>query len=225
VSGVLGAYFPHDYVRQFYTDGTQQGDWYLPSMGEMGFVVARYKKIYEIFNYLHEVGAFNNDGTDNMPGFGIGSNDSQVPIWTSTVGAKMGGSDVFLSETTTMAASIPGYDTYPNIYPIVANIRFSSDGGGSVAKAANPSLLGATTAESPIQNLNFDVQFHLNGYAQELELSNEALLGAAASGKYGNEVLPFAMINKGKIQRTMGDYTVANGHQMKDFYQSGGGKR
>ena len=212
VSGVLGAYFPHDYVRQFYTDGTQQGDWYLPSMGEMGFVVARYKKIYEIFNYLYEVGAFNNDGTDNMPGFGIGSSSSQVPIWTSTVGAKMGGSSVVAESTLT--ASIPGYDTYPNVYPIVAYIRLSSDGGGSVAKAANPELLGGAADNSSSQN--YDVQFVLYYYESAPKAS--ALLGAQLSGS-GNEVLPFAMINKGKIQRTMGDYTVANGHQMKDFYQ------
>lgn len=223
VSGVLGAYFPHDYVRQFYTDGTQQGDWYLPSMGEMGFVVARYKKILEIFNYLVSVGAIVEDGTDNIPGLGIDSDSSQVPIWTSTVGARMGGGIATLSETqTTMAASIPGSDTYPTVYPIVANITLANDGGGSVVKAANPGILGISAAELPIQNLKFDVQFNLNGYAQESKLANEALLGAAAAGSnYGNEILPFAMINEGKIQRTMGDYTVANGHQMKDFYQGG----
>jgi hypothetical protein len=176
VSGILGAYFPHDYARQFYTDGTQQGDWYLPSMGEMGFVVARYKKIWEILNYLYEAGAIAEDGTDNIPG--------QAPIWTSTIGANMGGSVDTLSETT-MAASIPSDITYPTVYPIVAKITSASTG--------------------------FDVQIVLN-YSQSAS--------PKASGGYGNEILPFAMINDGKIQRTMGDYTVANRHQMKDFYQS-----
>ena len=35
------------------------------------------------------------------------------------------------------------------------------------------------------------------------------------------EVLPFAMIKKGEIQRTMGNYTGANGHQMKDVPKGG----
>jgi hypothetical protein len=37
------------------------------------------------------------------------------------------------------------------------------------------------------------------------------------SGNYFT-ILPFAMIKGGKIQRTMGDYTAANGHQIKDIY-------
>lgn len=199
VSGVLGAYFPHDYVRQFYTDGTQQGDWYLPSMGEMGFVVARYKKIHEIFDYLYEAGAIAEDGTDNMPGSTVSSSG----IWTSTIGANRGGSIDTLSETT-MAASIPSDETYPTVYPIVAKITSASTGGGTL-QAAKPVLLGASS-----EDLRFDVQFVLK-YSQSGPKSS--------SGNYGNEVLPFAMIKKGKIQRTMGDYTVANGHQMKDFYQ------
>ena len=198
VSGILGAYFPHDYVRQFYTDGTQQGDWYLPSMGEMGFVVARYKKIYEIFMYLVEVGAIVQDGTDNMPGFG----ESQVPVWTSTVGAEVGWSEDIKNEETTMAASIPSYETYPTVYPVVVNIKAKPSGGDS-PKSSNPKLLGAGEAESFIQSLKFDIQFLL------------------ANKWGGNEVLPFAMIKKGEIQRTIGDYTVSNGHQMKDYYQAG----
>ena len=183
VSGILGAYFPHNYVRQFYTDGTQQGDWYLPSMGEMGFVVARYMKIFEILRYLHSVGAIAEDGTDNMPGF-PGYNP-QPAIWTSTVGANMGGNIAALSETT-MAASIPGRDTYPIVSPVVAVSSFiESSGNGSKGSHEE----------------QFNLYFKLRYYAQESR----------------NEILPFAMINGGEIQRTMGDYTVANGHQMKDF--------
>ena len=178
VNGVLGAYFPHDYVRQFYTDGTQQGDWYLPSMGEMGFVVARYKKIVEIFNYLYSVGAFAEDGTDNIPGYDALSSR----IWTSTVGAEDSGSIIKKNAETTMGASIPGYNTNPTVGPVIASLgRF-------------PFLDSSTQDE-------YDVQFALESDYTE------------------NEVLPFAMINEGKIQRTMGDYTLANGHQMKDFYR------
>ena len=218
VSGVLGAYFPHDYVRQFYTDGTQQGDWYLPSMGEMGFVAARYKKILEILDYLYSVGAIAEDGTDNMPG-------TQGPIWTSTIGANGGGSvDIDFSETT-MAASIPGDNTYPAVSPVVVIFSANAEpsGGGSIIAAprSNSGLLGAAV---DTQNLECDVHFVLN-YSESEENSTKALLGAITIDKYGNEVLPFAMIKKGEIQRTMGDYTVANGHQMKDFSQSGGGTR
>ena len=165
VSGILGAYFPHNYVRQFYTDGTQRGDWYLPSMGEMGFVVARYKKILEILQYLHSVGAIAEDGTDNMPGL-----PDEYNIWTSTVGAK-----------TMLGAS-------PIVSPVVVVSSFifiESSGNGSKGSHEE----------------QFNLYFKLRYYAQESR----------------NEILPFAMINGGGIQRTMGDYTVANGHQMKDF--------
>lgn len=210
VSGVLGAYFPHDYVRQFYTDGTQQGDWYLPSMGEMGFVAARYKKILEILDYLYSVGAIANDGTDNMPGL------NGAPIWTSTIGANGGGSYVNLEDETTLNASIPGDNTSPAVSPVAVIFSPKAEplGGGSIL---NSGLLGAAV---DTQNLECDVQFVLN--YSESEESTKALLGATV---YGNEVLPFAMIKKGEIQRTKGDYTVANGHQMKDFSQSGGGER
>ena len=155
---VENAYFPHDYVRQFYTDGTAKDDWYLPSMGEMGFVVARYKKIMEIFEYLFSKGAYVEDGTDNTPGW---SDVGTSAIWTSTVGTRINSG---------LAASISGYDTNPNVYPV--------------------SVMVSST----------DLQFTLDSDSKE--------------------VLPFAMIKKGEIQRTMGDYIVANGHQMKD-YQGG----
>ena len=171
VSGTSNPYFPHDDVRQFYTDGTAEGDWYLPSMGEMGFVAARYKKIMEIFEYLKSVGAYVEDGTDNMPGLG---RNGFYPIWTSTVGAGVR-SNIAPSEPT-MSASIPGDSTSPYVYPIAVIVR-------------------------PVSDINFDLQFAFDEYNN-------------------NEVLPFAMIKKGEIQRTKGDYTVANGHQMKD-YQGG----
>ena len=169
---VENAYFPHDYVRQFYTDGTAKGDWYLPSMGEMGFVVARYKKIMEIFEYLFAKGAYVEDGTDNMPGY---SDIGTSAIWTSTVGALVK-NEVAVSEPT-MSASISGNYTNPYAYPIALRVE-------------------GTNSNS---NLVFDLQFAFY-YEDE-----------------HNEVLPFAMIKKGEIQRTTGDYNVANGHQMKDL--------
>lgn len=199
VSGVLGAYFPHDYVRQFYTDGTQRGDWYLPSMGEMGFVVARYMKIFEILQYLHSVGAIAEDGTDNAPG--LPGYNPQAAIWTSTIGANMGGNIAALSETT-MAASIPGRDTYPIVSPVVVVSAFiESSGKGHAAQSLKAS-----------HEQQFNLYFKL-----ESETLLGGIVGPTGITSEGNEILPFAMINEGKIQRTRGDYTVANGHQMKDF--------
>lgn len=175
VSGTSNPYFPHDHVRHFYTDGTAEGDWYLPSMGEMGFVAARYKKIMEIFEYLKSVGAYVEDGTDNMPGLG---RNGLYPIWTSTVGAGVR-PNIAASEPT-MSASIPGNSTSPYVYPIALRVE-------------------ATNSNS---NLVFDLQFAFY-YEDER-----------------NEVLPFAMIKKGEIQKTMGDYTVVNRHQMKDYQGS-----
>lgn len=37
---------------RFHTDGTNQGDWYLPSMGELGYVVARHKTINNTIKYI-----------------------------------------------------------------------------------------------------------------------------------------------------------------------------
>lgn len=193
VSGVLGAYFPHDYVRQFYTDGTQRGDWYLPSMGEMGFVVARYMKIFEILQYLHSVGAIAKDGTDNPPG--LPEYNSQAAIWTSTVGAKR-----------MLGASSSGYGAYPK-----SRLEGETLLGGIVGPrvSLSPVVVVSSFIESSgngskgSHEEQFNLYFKLRYYAQESR----------------NEILPFAMINEGKIQRTKGDYTVANGHQMKDFYQ------
>ena len=199
VSGILGAYFPHDYVRQFYTDGTQRGDWYLPSMGEMGFVVARYMKIFEILRYLHSVGAIAEDGTDNMPG--LPGYNPQAAIWTSTIGANMGGNIAALSETT-MAASIPGRDTYPIVSPVVVVSAFIESSG---KRHAAQSLKASHEQQ-------FNLYFKL-----ESETLLGGIVGPTGITSEGNEILPFAMINGGEIQRTMGDYTVANGHQMKDF--------
>ena len=169
---VENAYFPHDGVRHFYTDGTAEGDWYLPSMGEMGFVAARYKKIMEIFEYLKTVRAYVEDGTDNMPGWsGVGTS----AIWTSTVGAMV--NNVAAASEPTMSASISGNRTNPYAYPIALRVE-------------------GTNSNS---NLVFDLQFAF--YYEDAR----------------NEVLPFAMIKKGEIQRTMGNYSVANGHQMKDL--------
>lgn len=191
VSGVLGAYFPHDYVRQFYTDGTQRGDWYLPSMGEMGFVVARYMKIFEILRYLHSVGAIAEDGTDNAPGFP--EYNPQAAIWTSTVGAK-----------TMLGASSSGYGAYPIVSPVVVVSSFifiESSGKGHAAQSLKAS-----------HKQQFNLYFKL-----ESETLLGGIVGPTGITSEGNEILPFAMINGGEIQRTMGDYTVANGHQMKDF--------
>ena len=160
---VENADFPHDYVRHFYTDGTAKNDWYLPSMGEMGFVVARYKKIMEIFEYLFSKGAFIEDGTDNLPGY---SDIGTSAIWTSTIGTMIRANIPTASEPT-MSASIPGNGTNPSVYPVSVMVRST------------------------------DLQFTLDSD--------------------GKEVLPFAMIKKGEIQKTIADYTVANGHQMKDL--------
>ena len=176
VSGTSNPYFPHDHVRQFYTDGTAEGDWYLPSMGEMGFVAARYKKILEIFEYLFSKGAYVEDGTDNMPGF---SDIGTSAIWTSTVGALMRNPFATPAPETTLSASISGQDdTRLPVYPVSVIVNLAEQGVPT--------------------DLKFDLQF-------AFDVDND------------HEVLPFAMIKKGEIQRTKGDYTVANGHQMKDL--------
>ena len=41
----------------YYTDGTKQGDWYLPAMGELGYLLVKAKKINEAFEKLSSFGA------------------------------------------------------------------------------------------------------------------------------------------------------------------------
>lgn len=40
---------------RFYTLGTEQGDWYLPAMGELGYLVAKYKTLDDSFNSIKEI--------------------------------------------------------------------------------------------------------------------------------------------------------------------------
>ena len=178
-----------------YDGGLNSASPSLKSSKPVGFVVARYMKIFEILQYLHSVGAIAEDGTDNMPGF------VSAPIWTSTIGANMGGNIAALSETT-MAASIPGRDTYPIVSPVVVVSAFiESSGKGHAAQSLKAS-----------HKQQFNLYFKL-----ESETLLGGIVGPTGITSEGNEILPFAMINGGGIQRTMGDYTVANGHQMKDF--------
>jgi hypothetical protein len=41
--------------NMFYTDGTSQGDWYLPAAGEWGYVMSKWTKMQRSFNLLSKV--------------------------------------------------------------------------------------------------------------------------------------------------------------------------
>lgn len=52
--------------EMFYTEGTSQGDWYLPSCGELGYIMPRFNKIQEaiqkmITAYGSSVGVLNTE--------------------------------------------------------------------------------------------------------------------------------------------------------------------
>ena len=166
VGPLLGGYFPHDYVREFYTDGTATGDWYLPSMGEMGFVVARFNMIAtQIMPYLYNQGAL--DSYDNF-----GNTTDGEFLFTSTFATV----DSSRASRELLGTSVRGNQTYPNTGPVVVVYETGKSGG----------------------RISFNVDY--------------------GSGNYFT-ILPFAMIKDGNIQRTMGDYTAANGHQIKDITQ------
>ena len=168
VGPLLGGYFPHDYVREFYTDGTAKGDWYLPSMGEMGFVVARFNMIAtQIMPYLFNQGAL--DRYDNF-----GNNGGEEHLFTSTFATV----DNKRASRELLGTSVSGRQTYPETGPVV--VEYETGTGKSSGR----------------------ISFEVVDYG---------------SGEYFT-ILPFAMIKGGKIQRTMGDYTAANGHQIKDIY-------
>ena len=43
---------------RYHTVGTNQGDWYLPSAGEIGYIAARLNKIKNIYNFLKKINLF-----------------------------------------------------------------------------------------------------------------------------------------------------------------------
>lgn len=175
VEPVVGAYFPHNYARMFSTDGTEEGDWYLPSMGEMAFVAARLNMIVNtIMRYLYEEGALNS--LDTLP-LAISEN---LTAFTSTVATYN-----MLNSPNLIGASIAGSDTYPPTYPVV---------------------MRKDTFEAEVGDVN-NLYFFPD---------TDNLFAC---------ILPFAMIKDGEIQHTLGDYTEANGHQIKNIYSSGGGTR
>lgn len=112
-----GAYFPHNYAREFYTDGTQSGDWYLPSAGEMGFLAARFNMVANvIMEYLYDVGALDENGLDNL------SLGNRV-FYTSTVIENK--SEISLNETIA-ASSVPGSNVGNNgVYPMLLELDMS----------------------------------------------------------------------------------------------------
>ena len=160
---LFGAYFPHNFVKIFSTDGTEQGDWYLPSMGEMAFVAARLDMIVNtIMRYLDDEGALDSLDTFFDAAF------ENFTAFTSTVGTYSNSAQA----ANVLGASVAGSDTDPSTYPVVMK---------------KDTLSGTKVSFSP--NTNNDFAF----------------------------ILPFAMIKDGKIQHTLGNYTEANGHQIKDI--------
>lgn len=119
-SGQTGAYFPHNYAREFYTDGTQSGDWYLPSAGEMGFLCARFKMVAtEIMPYLEDVGALDTNGLDNLLFYMYNRT-----FYTSTVIENRNQSS--LNEAI-MASSVPGKSVGNNgVYPMFLELDTES---------------------------------------------------------------------------------------------------
>ena len=58
---------------RFHTEGTQQGDWYLPACGELGYVVARFKTINDTISLLR-----------NAYGSSVGSSVGSNYYWSSS---------------------------------------------------------------------------------------------------------------------------------------------
>ena len=58
---------------RFHTEGTEQGDWYLPACGELGYVVARFKSINDTISLL-----------SNAYGSSVGSSVSDDYHWSSS---------------------------------------------------------------------------------------------------------------------------------------------
>lgn len=125
IGSVVGAYFPHNYARMFSTDGTAEGDWYLPSMGEMGFVVARFDMIVNtIMRYLYDEGALNNLDTPDTLG------DFNFRVFTSTAGVYTNNGGGVAKSGNVLKSSVPGNNTSLTVYPVLFFKQMIAGGQG-----------------------------------------------------------------------------------------------
>ena len=69
---------------RFHTEGTEQGDWYLPACGELVYVVARFKSINDTISLLR-----------NAYGSSVGSSVSSGSYWSSSEYSSNLARDVF----------------------------------------------------------------------------------------------------------------------------------
>ena len=69
---------------RFHTEGTEQGDWYLPACGELGYVIARFKSINDTISLL-----------SNAYGSSVGSSVSSGSYWSSSEYSSNLARDVF----------------------------------------------------------------------------------------------------------------------------------
>ena len=76
-SGDEGCYPSACCCWRFHTEGTQQGDWYLPAAGELGYVCARLKSINNTISLL-----------TTAYGSSVGSQVSSVGYWSSSEHSK-----------------------------------------------------------------------------------------------------------------------------------------
>lgn len=91
--------------HMYHTSGTQQGDWYLPAMGELGYLYARAKKINETLTSLGS----------SAVGYG-------VPTDWNALGRWLWSSSEYSSNTSRYLNSNGGV-SYSNKYSLNANIR------------------------------------------------------------------------------------------------------
>lgn len=69
---------------RFYTEGTKQGDWYLPACGEFGYVIARLKKIQSVLNDLDIEGVRCNKLYDQQNLYWTSSEYNEKKSWITS---------------------------------------------------------------------------------------------------------------------------------------------
>ena len=161
VGPVVGAFFPHNYAKMFSTDGTEEGDWYLPSMGEMAFVAARLNTIVNtIMFYLYQQGVLN-PILDNLSLAGFGD----FAAFTSTVGTYSSSVEM-AAATTLLGASIAGSNTTPPTYPVV--MRKDTPKGGTSDVTFSPNTDNLSAYVLPFAMIkDGEIQHSLGDYTEE----------------------------------------------------------
>ena len=191
----------YENVQGFSTSGTNAGDWYIPSLGEAGFIQARLRAIGMIFNEIfgesETYNAYISTGVNFTSTLAYVSSNPAPFLYYFTESAAEVAEAVAATRELALGTNYPSDVPGPVIGGFCSvGLTYYSDGG---IKSAKPEEKKKAETETK---------------------GGDILLGASVSTNSGY-VRPMAMIKEGHIVTEVG-IPVANGHQVSDISNGGG---